>query len=84
MFLKTSQENTCAGIFFNKVAGLLKNGPQYSFPMNLAKFLKINFYKTPPAAASKHLLGMPRCLEINQKIICVNSYFTCFKDVVSL
>ena len=53
VFLEISQnskENTCASVFFNKVAGLwpatlLKKRPWHRcFPVNFAKFLKNNFF----------------------------------------
>ena len=46
-------------MFFNKVAGpspanLLKNRLQHRcFPVNIEKFLRTAFYRTPPMAASE-------------------------------
>ena len=43
LFLKISQylqENTCAGVSFNKVKRKLQHG---CFPVNIAKFLRISF-----------------------------------------
>ena len=46
--LQNSQENTCARVFFNKVAGRHR-----CFTVNFAKFLITPFsYKTTPVAAS--------------------------------
>ena len=51
--LQTSQENTCARVFFNKVAGL---GPvtllkkrlwHRCIPVNMVKFLRTPFLKEP-------------------------------------
>ena len=56
--LQYSQENTCVGGLFNKVAGLQgssfikKRIQNRCFPVNNAKFLKTLFYKTPPVATS--------------------------------
>ena len=46
--LQNSQGNTCASLFFNKVAGwgltLLKKGPWHRcFPVNIEKFLRTPF-----------------------------------------
>ena len=56
MFLKISEnlhENACAGVTFNKVAGLqpgtlLKRGCHEYFPVNLAEFLRDLFLQTSP------------------------------------
>ena len=46
--LQNSQENTCAWVFFNNVAGRHR-----CFPVNFAKFVITPFsYRTPPVAAS--------------------------------
>ena len=56
--MQNSKENTCAKVFFNKVAGitlatLLKKGLWHScFPVNFAKFLRALFQGTPLVAAS--------------------------------
>ena len=56
---QNSQENTYTRVFFNKVAGLrpvtlLKQRLCHRcFPVNLVKFLRTPFLRTPPVAASE-------------------------------
>ena len=61
---QNSEENTCASLCFNKVAGLrpatlLKQRLwRRCFPVNFAKFLRKFFvHRTPPVAASEHITG---------------------------
>ena len=57
-FAKFIGKHLCESLFFNKVAGRrpatsLKRGHGHRyFPVNITKFLKYLFYRTPPVAAS--------------------------------
>ena len=57
-FAKFTGKHLCQSLFLNKVAELrpatlLKKRPWHRcFPVNFAKLVRINFYRTPPLTAS--------------------------------
>ena len=71
---KNSQENTCASVFLNKVAGvrpvtLLKKTLAQVFPVKFAKFLTIAFFK-------EHLRWLLLNVDIGKLRVKYEQYYT--------